>query len=132
MSTPEASHSEPSQHAPITVVARWQASAGARATVLGLVGELRQRSLGEAGCLGYEVFQSADDDDVIFLLERYRDVAALEAHRGSSHYRELLAARILPLLATRRVELLRATSAAELASSAPGSPAEPASARREA
>lgn len=92
----------------ITVVARWQALPGRAGTVLALVAALREASLAEADCLGYEVFRGAGDDDAILLLERYRDRAAIDAHRESAHYRELLVARVLPLLASRQVELLRA------------------------
>ena len=92
----------------ITVVARWQALPGRADSVLALVAPLREQSLAEAGCLGYEVFRGADDDAAILLLERYRDQPAIEAHRATRHYRELLVERILPLLASRQVELLRA------------------------
>jgi quinol monooxygenase YgiN len=92
----------------ITVIARWQARPGRADTVLALVAALREQSLAEAGCLGYEVFRGADDDATILLLERYRDHPAIEAHRATRHYRELLVERVLPLLASRQVELLRA------------------------
>jgi quinol monooxygenase YgiN len=92
----------------ITVVARWQALPGRADTILPLVAALREQSLAEAGCLGYEVYRGADDADALLLLERYRDPAAIEAHRASAHYRELLVERIAPLLAKRQVELLRA------------------------
>ena len=82
--------------------------ATAVAEVLKLVATVRQQSLAEPGCLGYEVFRGADDAAAILLLERYRDRGAIDAHRESAHYRELLVERILPLLAGRQVELLRA------------------------
>ncbi|WP_208452726.1 putative quinol monooxygenase [Burkholderia gladioli] len=94
--------------AAITVVARWQALPGRTADVLVLAAALRRQSLAEPGCLGYEVFRGVDDPDTTLLLERYRDPVAVEAHRASPHYRELLVERILPLLAQRQVELLRA------------------------
>lgn len=92
----------------ITVIARWQALPGRADSVLALVAALREQSLAEEGCLGYEVFRGADDDTTILLLERYRDHPAIEAHRATRHYRELLVERVLPLLASRQVELLRA------------------------
>ncbi|NHH83245.1 putative quinol monooxygenase [Burkholderia gladioli] len=94
--------------AAITVVARWQALPGRTADVLVLAAALPRQSLAEPGCLGYEVFRGVDDPATILLLERYRDPVAVEAHRASPHYRELLVERILPLLAQRQVELLRA------------------------
>ncbi|XXY45942.1 putative quinol monooxygenase [Sorangium sp. So ce269] len=91
---------------PIVVVARWKTTADSLGGVLALVAELRERSLGEPGCLAYDVLQSVDEPGALVLLERYRDDAALEEHRRTSHYREILVERILPLLTDRRVELL--------------------------
>ena len=91
----------------ITVVARWQMPEECVAEVLGLVARLREPSLAEPGCLGYEVYRSVNAAGELLLLERYRDEAAIEAHRGSSHFRELVIERIIPMLTRRRVELLR-------------------------
>lgn len=93
---------------PIVVVARWQVRGGAVDGVLALVAELREKSLAEPGCLGYEVFRATDAPDTLLLLERYRDSIAIDEHRASEHYRSLVVERILPMLADRRVELLRA------------------------
>lgn len=97
--------SAPSQ---ITVVARWQTTRGAVGEILAIVEELRPKSLAEPGCLGYEVYQSVDAPGGVLLLERYRDEAALEAHKQSEHYKTLVMARVLPLLTDRRVEFFRA------------------------
>lgn len=95
----------------ITVVARWQVNSGALDEVLAIVAELRPQSLAEPGCLGYEVYREvdgkADGADTLLLIEKYRDEAAIAAHRESAHYQALVVGRVLPLLAARRVELLR-------------------------
>ena len=96
---------------PITVVARWRLSAQAVEGVLALVADLRRHTLEEPGCLGYDVFRSTDDAGEVLLLERYRDDAAIEAHRNSKHYQELVVQRIVPLIIERKVELLRAIAA---------------------
>jgi quinol monooxygenase YgiN len=92
----------------ITVVARWQPLPGRVDTVLALVAALREASLAEAGCLVYEAYRGVADPDSVLLLERYRDRAAIDTHRESGHYRDLVVERILPLLASRQVELLHA------------------------
>lgn len=92
---------------PITVVARWRVNAAAVDSVLALVAELRPHTLAEPGCLGYDAFRSADTPGELLLVERYRDQAAIEAHRGSAHYQGVVVQRILPLLSDRKVELLR-------------------------
>jgi quinol monooxygenase YgiN len=92
---------------PVVAIAHWKTDAPSLGAVLDLVAELRQRSLEEPGCLGYEVLRSVATPDAIVLVERYADASALEAHRRSQHYRELLVERILPLLSERRIDLLR-------------------------
>ncbi len=92
---------------PIVVLARWQTQPGAADAVLALAAALRRSSLAEPGCLGYEVFRSAEEPHTLLLLERYRDASALDAHRQSAHYQDLVVGRILPRLAARQVELLR-------------------------
>ena len=91
---------------PITVLARWRAAPEHVAEVLDRVAVLRQQSLAEPGCLGYEVFRSADEPCALLLLESYRDDAALLAHRSSPHFKELLLGHIAPMLWGRQVELL--------------------------
>jgi quinol monooxygenase YgiN len=92
---------------PLTVVARWQVRPEAVASVLALVAELRQRSLEEPGCRGYDVLQSPGAPDQVVLIESYVDWPAIEEHRRSKHYQELVVGRILPLLTTRRLDLLQ-------------------------
>lgn len=96
----------------IVVVARWQAKAESLGGLLAMIAELRRHSLAEPGCLGYDAFQGLGEPGTILLVERYADDAALEAHRGSAHYRELVVERILPLLTDRRVEFLKARNQA--------------------
>lgn len=93
--------------AAITVVARWQPADGALEQVLAIVAELRPQSLAEPGCLGYEVYQGVEAPGSVLLVERYRDDAALDAHRQSAHYQSLVVQRVLPLLVDRRVEFLQ-------------------------
>ncbi|WP_221890173.1 putative quinol monooxygenase [Mycolicibacterium hodleri] len=94
---------------PIVIVAHWQTTTKDLDTVLGLVAELAPRSIAEPGCLGYEVLQAVDDEpNRLVLIERYADRAALDAHLGSTHYQELVAGRIRPLLTGRQVTVLGA------------------------
>jgi quinol monooxygenase YgiN len=95
----------------IVVVARWRMDAAAVDGVLALIAELREQSLAEPGCLGYEVFRGVGVPGEVLLLERYAGDAAIDAHRNAPHYQELVVRRILPLLSGRSVELLRARDA---------------------
>jgi quinol monooxygenase YgiN len=55
----------------------------------------------EPDCVLYEVNRSRDDPDEFLLYERYRDTAALEAHRKTPHFSAIVEGRILPLLERR-------------------------------
>lgn len=91
----------------IVTIARWQLATEHRAAVLQHIVELRERSLEEPGCEGYELLQPLSEPNVLVLLERYKDDAALAAHRGTPHYRTLVTEQILPRLLARKVEVLR-------------------------
>lgn len=90
----------------VVVVAHWQVTAESLDTVLELLPALREASLAEPGCVGYEVLRSTDDPHALVLIERYHDDAAVEAHAASEHYQQVVVERIRPLLADRRVERL--------------------------
>lgn len=94
---------------PITVVARWQTSADNLSELIRLATQLRQHSLQEPDCIGYEIYQHTSNGEVL-VFEQYANSAAIETHRRSTHYRELLEQRIRPLLSGRQVELLQAAS----------------------
>lgn len=93
---------------PVTVVARWQALPGRVDTILALVAALREQSLAEARCLGYEVFRGADDLppsccwSAVATTRRSRRIGRRATTASCA------VERILPLLASRQVELLRA------------------------
>lgn len=92
---------------PLVIVARWQVQPDRVDAVLAHVAVLRQASLAEPGCLGYEVFRAVDAPDTLLLHESYADDAALEAHRQSAHYQAGVVGQILPLLAGRQVQVLQ-------------------------
>jgi len=40
----------------------------------------------ESGCVYYDLVQDAADEKVFYFVEKYRDEAALEAHKASAHF----------------------------------------------
>ncbi|HYZ16205.1 MAG TPA: putative quinol monooxygenase [Candidatus Acidoferrum sp.] len=67
-----------------------------------LLGELRDASLREEGCLGYEVSRGNDDRSVFVLYEKWRDQAALEAHYAMDHFTRLGINGVRTLMSDRR------------------------------
>ena len=60
---------------------------------------------GEPGCKLYHANRSAENSDIFLLYELYTDQAALEAHRATPHFKEIIEGTILPLLDKREREL---------------------------
>ena len=75
---------------------------GKKAALLARLAQHRANVLGnEPGCLRFDILESQDDEDTLFLYEVYEDAAALEAHGRTAHfqaYREDTG----PMIAERR------------------------------
>ena len=56
------------------------------------VSGLARQSILEAGCLGYDVYQSRKHPVRLIIQELWADGAAIERHRGSSHVKAFKAA----------------------------------------
>jgi len=58
----------------------------------------------EPGCLLYHVNRSRENVDLFLLYEQYRDMAAMDAHRATPHFRAIIEGTIVPLLDKRERE----------------------------
>jgi quinol monooxygenase YgiN len=54
-----------------------------------LLAELRDYTVKEDGCLGYEVSRGNEDPNTFVLYEKWRDQAALDAHFEMEHFKRL-------------------------------------------
>lgn len=72
----------------IIVTARYKTKKGMRTeyikaiTQAGIISESRN----EAGNISYEYFCPVDDDDEIFIFERWKDEEALNLHKNAPHF----------------------------------------------
>lgn len=87
----------------VYAVAQWKVRAGNLGGVLQALRELAQSSRTEEGNILYEAHHAVDDNHVIILYEGYRSQAALQAHRESEHFQQLVLGIIVPLLEHREV-----------------------------
>ncbi|GAB3728702.1 hypothetical protein GCM10027594_10780 [Hymenobacter agri] len=95
----------------ICVAAHFTAKAGHEETVR----QLLQQAVAavrthEPGNLVYTAHQDPKEPTQFFIYEQYADQTALEAHRDSAHYQELVARQIGPLLAERDVKFYQLLS----------------------
>jgi len=72
----------------VTVLARVRARAGREAEVRRLLVALVAPSRAEAGCLNYDLHQSADDPTEFTFYENWASRAALDAHLDMPHLNE--------------------------------------------
>ncbi|EDM35939.1 hypothetical protein PBAL39_23067 [Pedobacter sp. BAL39] len=90
---------------PIHVFAKWQVKPAHLETVLGLLPEVVHQSTSEKGNLFYQIHQDNADPNVLILFEGYTDETALQDHRDSHYFQNIVIAQIVPLLEKRELNL---------------------------
>ena len=94
----------------ITVIARWTVESSNMAKVLELLSSLVKSSRAEPGCLVYIPYVEQSNPNSILMYEQYKSPEAVEAHRSTEHFQKIALAQIIPLLATRAIEVLQAVN----------------------
>jgi autoinducer 2-degrading protein len=84
----------------LVLAVTWIAKLGHESDVAVIFEKLTAESRKEAGCLMYQVHKHKTDPRRFFIYEQYKDDAAMEAHRTSSHFLQL-AKKDLPKIADR-------------------------------
>ena len=79
----------------VAVIADFEPHEGARAKVESILRDMTNSTRQETGCLQFDLY---GNDSGFTLVERYTDMAAIEAHRQTDHYKAYRAA-IVDLLA---------------------------------
>lgn len=90
---------------PVYTFAKWQVKEGQLGAVLNLLAEVARKSTGEKGNLFYKIHQSNSDANTLVLFEGYADAAAVEEHRNSTYFQEIVIGQIIPNLENREVIL---------------------------
>ena len=86
---------------PVYVFAKWQVKEGKLDLVLKLLAEVAQKSTEEKGNLFYKVHQSNSDVNTLLLFEGYANEAAVEEHRNSANFQNLVIGKIVAALENR-------------------------------
>ncbi len=69
---------------------------------------LTTASRAEAGCVTYVPHVVESEPDTVLIYEQYRDEAAVEAHRGSAHFKQWAVGGLYQRMLDRSVENLTA------------------------
>ena len=88
------------------LIVKWTIRESETSRILGLLSQLAADTQAEKGNLAYNIYQTADNANVLILHERYADQEALDFHKNSLHYQETVASQIIPYLENREALLL--------------------------
>jgi len=89
----------------VHVLATWEVKEGQMATVLDCLRTVKRESLKESGNLFYTIHQSNSNVNTLILFEGYKNAEAIEEHRNTTHFQELVLGTIVPLLSHREIVL---------------------------
>jgi uncharacterized protein len=89
----------------LQVIARYTVTFGNELEVASLLAQLADATRAEPGNLSSSTYAQLNDERDLVLLERYASLDALNAHRATSHYQDLLLGQIVPRLDRRVVEI---------------------------
>jgi (4S)-4-hydroxy-5-phosphonooxypentane-2,3-dione isomerase len=70
----------------VVLAVTWMAKIGRESEVAAIFEKLSAESRKEPGCVMYQVHKHKTDPRRFFIYEQYKDDAALEAHRTTSHF----------------------------------------------
>jgi quinol monooxygenase YgiN len=70
----------------VVLAVTWMAKAGKETEVSDIFSKLTAESRKEPGCAMYQVHRHRTELRRFFIYEQYKDDAALESHRGTSHF----------------------------------------------
>jgi quinol monooxygenase YgiN len=88
----------------VALIARYHVKPGHADAVVAALRRMRPEvAAHEPGCRQYIAHR---DGDLVVLYEQYVDMAALEAHRETPHFKEIIEGTIAPLLDRREREIL--------------------------
>lgn len=94
----------------ITIIARWTVEPSNVQKVMENLPHLVNGSRSEPGCVAYTPYIESSNPNSVLIFEQYQDNEAVEAHRKSEHFQKYAVGVIVPLLATRALQVLQDVS----------------------
>lgn len=89
------------------LIVKWKIKEAEIQRILGILPQLVEATRNETGNLSYNIYQFVDDASVLILHERYASAEAVELHKASAHYQDMVASQIIPYLEVRKVSSLQ-------------------------
>ncbi|OPY23200.1 MAG: Antibiotic biosynthesis monooxygenase [Methanobacterium sp. PtaU1.Bin097] len=76
----------------IMVTAKMTAKPGERNNIILKAKDLIESSRSESGCISYNLYTSTEDDDVLMMLEQWKNQDVLDSHLKTEHFKAFGAA----------------------------------------
>ncbi len=89
------------------LIVKWRIKESETARILDLLPSLVEKARNEEGNVFFHIYQSVDHPNELILHERYVNAEAVETHKATEHYREIVAGIIIPCLEVREVSVVR-------------------------
>ncbi|KLT67201.1 MULTISPECIES: putative quinol monooxygenase [Pedobacter] len=89
------------------LIVKWRIKESETPAILNLLEELVEKTRNEPGNISYHIYQSAENNNELILHERYVDSDAVELHKSSDHYQQIVFQKIIPHLEVREVNILK-------------------------
>ncbi len=70
----------------IVLIAKNTLQEGKQVEFVRIAEKMVEESRKEEGCISYDLVKDESDDAVFYFIEKYKDEAALEAHRASTYF----------------------------------------------
>ncbi|MBF4516870.1 antibiotic biosynthesis monooxygenase [Flavobacterium sp. ANB] len=85
------------------LIVKWKIKETETNEILKFLPALAEKTKNEKGNTYYAIYQSESNPNELILHERYVDEHAVQAHKDSEHYQEIVVGKILPHLENREV-----------------------------
>ncbi|KAF2520135.1 antibiotic biosynthesis monooxygenase [Flavobacterium salilacus subsp. salilacus] len=89
------------------LLVKWNIRESERDEILSLLPELVEKTRNEEGNILYNIYRSENNPNELILHERYADEEALNAHKLSEHYQNIVFKKIIPHLETRELTIVK-------------------------
>jgi len=89
------------------LIVKWKIKEMETPGILNLLEELVEKTRNEPGNILYHIYQSADNSNELILHERYVDSDAVEVHKNTAHYQQIVMGQIIPHLEIRELTIVK-------------------------
>lgn len=89
------------------LIVKWRIKENETPGILNLLAELVEKTRNEPGNIFYHIYQSVENSNELILHERYVDGDAVELHKSSDHYQQIVFQNIIPHLEIRELNLIK-------------------------